>query len=285
MTKLLVTGSTGTIGRELMKALAGTAGLDVRVGLRDPRKAARGTSAVRLDWEDSTTFAPALDGIERLFLLTPFVEQFERPSRALLEAAARAGVKYVVKLSARGLTEDVPFDSGRQHARLERAVRESGMAWAFLQPTFFMDNVLTFQRLTVLEQGAFYGASGGQAVSYVSSKDVAEVAATLLARPETYAGRAYELTGGQAVTDADIARWLGAKLGREVRFVDLPLEQYRAGLEQQGVPAWQLEALVGLEDVKRQGWASDTTSTVRELLGRAPETFEAFLSRRGPDLG
>lgn len=284
MTNVLVTGATGTIGRQLVQALRRHADLSIHVGLRDPAKAPEGTRGVRLDWADPATFAPAVAGVDRLFLLTPFVEQFEAPSRAMLEAATAAGVKFVVKLSAMGLTEDAPFDSGRQHARLEKVVLGGPIAGALLKPTFFMDNVLTFQRPVILEQGAFYGASGGQGVTYVSSRDVGAVGAAMIADPTRFAGRSVELTGPAAITDAEIARLIGQKLGREVRFVDLTLEQYRGALESQGTPAWQVEALVGLEAIKRNGWASTPNGGVADTLGRPAETFSAFLDGRGADL-
>jgi uncharacterized protein YbjT (DUF2867 family) len=284
MANVLVTGATGTIGRQLVQALRRHPALSIHVGLRDPAKAPEGTRGVRLDWADPATFAPAVAGVERLFLLTPFVEQFEGPSRAMLEAAAAAGVKFIVKLSAMGLTEDVPFDSGRQHARLEKALMGGPIPGALLKPTFFMDNVLTYQRQVILDQGAFYGASGGQCTTYVSSRDVGAAGAAMIADPARFAGRAVELTGPAAIADAEIARLLGQKLGREVRFVDLTLDQYAGALKSQGTPGWQVEALVGLEAIKRNGWASTPNSGVADTLGRPAESFADFLAGRGADL-
>ncbi|MFO0555042.1 MAG: NmrA family NAD(P)-binding protein [Polyangiaceae bacterium] len=279
MTRIFVTGATGTIGSELVRALGKHAGLDVTVGMRDPGRAPKGTTGVRFDWADPKTFGPALEGVERVFLLTPFMADFEAPSRGLIEAARGAGARFIVKLSARGLSEDVPFDAGRQHARLEKALAAGPTPWALVKPTFFMDNVLKFQRGPVLEQGAFYGASGGQPVTYVSSRDVGEVAAAILASPEKYKNRGYELTGPAGVTDAQVAELLSRKIGRAVRFVDLELDAYKGALESQGTPAWQVEALVALEGVKRNGWASDTTSTISEVLGRPAESYASFLER------
>lgn len=284
MTTVLVTGSTGTIGREVVRALQGR-GLDVVVGLRDPsRGAPEGARAVKFDWADRETHASAVVGIDRLFTLTPFVPEVSELAASVIAAAKKAGVSFVVDLSAIGASEDGPVEGGRNHARIERFIKESGISYAILQPTFFLDNVLTFQRDAILGQGAFYGASGGQPVSYVSSADIGAVAATVLADPNAYAGRTLVLTGGEAVTDADIASLLSKLRGREVRFVDLPLDQYRGGLVQQGVPEWMADGMVALESVKRNGWAASISPDVATVLGRAPETLQAFMERNASRL-
>lgn len=284
MTTVLVTGSTGTIGREVVRALQGR-GLDVVVGLRDPsRGAPEGTRAVKFDWADLETHASAVEGIDRLFTLTPFVPNVAELAASVIAAAKKAGVSFVVDLSASGASEEAPMEGGRNHARIEKCIKESGISYTILQPTFFMDNVLTFQRDAILGQGAFYGASGGQAVSYISSADIGAVAATVLADPGAYAGRTLALTGGEAVTDAEVAALISKLSGREVRFVDLTLEQYREGLLQQGVPAWMVDGMVALESVKRNGWAVSVSPDVATVLGRAPETLPAFMERHAARL-
>jgi len=278
MSTVLVTGATGTIGRETVRALVAK-NVDVRVGLRDPARAPSGTKAALLDLEKPETFAAALRGVDRLFLLMPFVADAETPSRALIAEAKRAGVSFVLKLSANGVSEEAAFEAARQHARVERAVQESGMRHAILRPTFFMDNPMTFQRDAIVGQGAFYGASGGRATSYVSSRDVGEVAASVLTAPEAHHGKTYVLTGPAARTDATVAEIHGTALRRDVRFVDLELEAYRAALAAQGMPGWVTDAMVALEDVKRQGWAESVSPDVASVLGRPPESFESFASR------
>jgi uncharacterized protein YbjT (DUF2867 family) len=278
-TTILVTGSTGTIGKEVVRALL-SRGFAVRLGLRDPSRAVpRGATAVRLDWADATSFEGALAGVDRVFLLTPFIEDFETPARAFVAAAARAGVTFLVKLSAAAVAEDAPFSAARQHAHLEKAVTTSGSSWALLRPTFFMDNVFTFQREVVVASNEFHGASGGQPVAYVSSRDVGEVAAAVLADPTRHSGRTYELTGAP-LRDAEVAAALSLAAGRPIRYVDHTVEEHRASLVASGAPGWVVEAMNALEGVKRQGWASTPSSAVAELLGRPPETFTDFAARQ-----
>jgi uncharacterized protein YbjT (DUF2867 family) len=279
MTTVLVTGATGTIGSQVVKALAGS-GLDVHIGVRSPEKTSvPGATKVRFDWADPASFEAAFAGVDRLFLLTPFQEEFETVSKAAILAAKKVGVKHIVKLSAFGASEEAPLDGVRQHARVEKALAESGVAYTLLQPTFFMDNMLNYQAGSIKEQGAIYGASGGQRSSYVSSADVGAVAAAVLRSPEAHAGKTYILTGGEALSDAEVASLIGKALGKEVNFVDLELSQYEGGVRQAGTPEWQVAALVGLESIKRNGWAAGTTTTIRDILGRAPETYASYLDR------
>lgn len=281
MTNILVTGATGTIGKETVRALA-SRGLSVRVGLREPARGPAGVEAVRLDWDDPTTFAGALAGIDRVFLLTPFIEDAETPARAFLAAAAKAKVSFIVKLSAAGVSEEAPFEAARQHARVEKALAHSGVPYAILRPTFFMDNVFTFQRDALAGEGAFHGASGDQPVAYISSRDLGEVAAALLAEPARHHGKTYDLTGGAAVRGSELAELLSAALGKPIRYADHSIEDYAAGMRAHGAPGWVIEAMSALETIKRNGWASAVSPTVAEILGRAPETYQAFLARTAP---
>lgn len=283
MSKILVTGATGTIGRQVALALARD-GVPVRAAVRDPAKAAdlaeAGVELVSLDFSDPQRVAAAFDGVDRLFLLTPFVEHPMPMIDAVLTAARAAGVRHIVRLSAAGADASSQFALAREHGEIEAAVQHSGAGWTILQPTFFMDNLVNFGGAqTIAAEGRFYGAAGEGKSSYVSSADVGAVAATILRDPDPHHGRTYVLTGGEALSNHELAALVGELRGEPVTYVDLTLEQQRAGLEQQGVPGWMIDGFVGLEAVKRAGWAEAVSPVVQTILGRAPETYRTFLQR------
>jgi uncharacterized protein YbjT (DUF2867 family) len=281
---ILVLGATGTIGGEVARQLFARPA-SVRVGVRTPSKAdaleRAGAEVKRFDFDARSTWSAALAGVDRLFVVAPFVAGFAEPVEALIAAAKAAGVQHIVKLSAMGVSDEAPFELGRQHARADASLQASGLSHTILRPTFFMDNIFNFHGHTIEADGAFYGASGGQSMAYVSSRDIGAVGVEALLNPSVHDGQIYVLTGGEALTDDAVAQRVGDALHKPVQFVDLPLEHLQAGMESQdGMPDWLVEALVALENVKAQGWASQVSPDVQKVLGRSPERFDTWLADR-----
>jgi uncharacterized protein YbjT (DUF2867 family) len=280
--KTLVTCASGTISSQLVTELR-QQGVDTRAGVRDTSKAQRlarlGAEVVACDLDSASSLEEALDGVENLFLLSPFVEDMVPSLELAVRAARAAGVRFILRASASGANPNAELPIAAQHGRCEGIVKESGIGWAILQPTFFQDNFLTAHKPALLSQGTFYGASGGGKTAYVSTRDIAQVAAQILIAPSPHRGRTLVLTGPEALGDAEAALVLSRALGKPVSFTSLTGEQYRQGLLQQGVPVWAANDLVGLERVKAQGRAASLARTVREMLGRPAESFAAYVER------
>jgi uncharacterized protein YbjT (DUF2867 family) len=203
------------------------------------------------------------------------VEQTE----AFLAAAKKAGVEHVVKLSAAGASEDTPAQAIRNHAIAEKRVSTSGLGYTILRPTFFMDNVITFQRESLVNEKRFYGAAGDGQIAYVSSADIGRVAAAVLTDPRRYHGQVLEITGNETLNENQLAALLSDVSRSEIRYVDVGAERHAQSLRDAGTPDFFVEALSFLETVKREGWAQATTATVEEVTGKAPETYASFLAR------
>ena len=290
MTKILVTGATGNVSSQILQHLLdrGTAPSSLRAGVRDPAKAQSladaGVEVVRYDHDEPATLAAAFDGVDRAFLLIPFVPGFAELGAQAVDAAKAAGVKHVVKLSAFGADASSDFWLAKNHGQSDEAVANSGLGYTIIRPTFFQDNILNFSGDTLESQSTFYGASGDQPVAYVSSNDVAAVAAEVLLHPDAHAGKTYDLTGGEAVTNAELAALLGKVAGKPITYTDLTLDQYADGARQNGTPEPYVEAFAGLENIKAQGWAAPVSPHVQQVLGRVPESYAAFLERNAPRL-
>jgi uncharacterized protein YbjT (DUF2867 family) len=270
------------VGSHVVEALRAR-GADVRAGVRSPEKATRlaeiGAEVVELDFEAPETLASAMAGVDRLFLLNPFSDALPAQARATVAAAREAGVTFVLHISAIGAGEDAPLAVGRMHGAADKAVIDSGIPYALLQPTFFQDNIIKFHLGTVLGQGAFYGASGTGRTSYISARDIADVAAAILLAPDAHLSRSYVLTGPEAISDDELAGLVSKVAGREVKYMDLTSEQLAGGMRQQGAPDWMIDALVGLEGIKAAGYAADVSPAVEQILGHKGETYESFLQR------
>ncbi|MEM1415852.1 MAG: SDR family oxidoreductase [Myxococcota bacterium] len=287
MTDVLITGATGTVGSQVAHALL-DAGITPRIAVRDPAKAealvATGATAVRFVWGAPETYAEALAGVRAAFLLVPFVEGFDALVGPALDAAKAAGVQHIVKLSAAGADAGSDFDLARWHGRGDAAVAESGLGWTVLRPTFFQDNLVNYQGASIRATGAFYCASHGGKTAWISARDIGRVAATVLRDPAPHAGRIYDLTGPEALADDEVAALAATARGADVRYVDLEDAQLAASLREGGAPTFFVDAMVGLEGVKAEGWAAPITSDVERVTGQAPERFVEFLARRGDAL-
>src|SRR6266513_1248764 len=144
---VLVTGATGTIGRDLVKIFSEN-GVPVRAGVRDQAKARKQFGAdialATFDFEDAASFPDALKDVEKVFLLPPLTPNQMAVVNAFIDATKRAGVRHIVKLSVIGADTDPPYTFGKWHAAADRHIRESGLAFTFLRPNSFMQNFMTY---------------------------------------------------------------------------------------------------------------------------------------------
>lgn len=282
MAKIVITGATGTIGQEVVRALL-EAKEDVRVVTRYPGKVSDlqrlGAEVVEGDLDYPPSLAKAFQGAERLFLLTGFVEDCVPQVRNAALAAKAAGVRFILRMSAAGADPTSQFSLAKHHGESEDLVKGSGLAWAVIRPNFFMDNLINYAGATLKSDAMFYGAANEGKTAYVSSRDVGESAAAILRDPEKHAGKTFDLTGGEAVSEADVARLASEAAGREIKYLNLKPEDLRNGFIVNGVPAWMADAMIGLESIKANSWGAATSSAVQELTGRPPETFKAFFER------
>jgi len=264
---ILVTGAAGTVGSEVVKELKGR-GASFKVGYRNRRTP--GVDGVAIDLEKPETLAPALRGVETVFLLSSSVA----PERNLVAAAKAAGVKRIVKLSVWGAADE-GFAFGRWHRAVERAIEASGLAWTFLRPNGFMQNVVNFMGTTIKSQNAFYHSAGDAKISHVDARDIGAVAARALT-DAGHEGKAYALSGPESLSYSEIAATLSKALGREIRYVAVSDEDYKKGAMAAGIPEPYAEALIDLNRHYRTGQLSQVTGEVRAVSGRDPIRFEQF---------
>lgn len=187
-----------------------------------------------------------------------------------LDVALGAGVEHMALLSLQG-AERLRFVP---HAQLERYLEESGAGYTFLRPSFFMQN-LTTTHLPELRRGEIYVPAGGGRTSFVDVRDVAEAGAVVLTE-DGHAGRAYELTGSEALTYGEVAARFTAATGREIRYADpSPLAFFRH-MRARGVATGQIVVMEAIYATARLGIAGRVTPDLARLLGRAPRTVDDF---------
>jgi len=257
-----------------------------RALVRSPEKADSierlGLEAALGDFEQPDTLDAAMTGCDHLFLLSPPSPHQPEQERNAIDAAKRAGVGHVVALSVLGSSPDASVAFGRWHGEIDRHLAESGLPHTLLLPSGFMQNFLASAQ-TVAEQGVLYGMTGETRVSYIDTRDVAAVAARVLTSPG-HEGKAYALTGPEALSGDEVAERLSAATGRQVRYVDVPPDTFRA-LAGAGLPGWLVDRLIELNTMMGAGHAAGVTDEVATLLGRQPRTFEQFAAEHRAAFG
>lgn len=273
---ILVTGATGTNGRELVDEL-NKRRVPFRAMLRDAKKRdvlPEGIDAVEGDFTKPDTLAQALDGIDHAFLVSPPSEGSAQLEKNFIAAAKDAGVAHVVKLSVIGADRKSPSRFQRSHREVEIELENSGMGWTNLRPNLFMQMTLSY-RPTIVSQNAIFASAGSSRISTVDVRDIAAVAAVALTEAG-HEGKSYVITGPQPLTHTDIASQLSEALGKQVRYVDVPYSVSRDALLQMGVPAWQVEGIIELNDMYKRGEATDISDTVRSVAKKEPIAFAQF---------
>ena len=189
---ITVTGSTGTIGTELVRLLS-EAGAPTRAVYRRAKNTPSLESVVWLkaDLQDDSVLEPVLAGTTRLFLLSGNDAGFGELQIRTLRVAQRLGVEHVVKLSALGASGHSNSGIAREHWEVEQAVQQSTMTWTILRPHSFMQNWLGEVAETVRAEGAIYSPIADGRVPYIDTRDIAAVGAEALLDPEAHAGRKY----------------------------------------------------------------------------------------------
>lgn len=286
--RILVIGGTGATGAEAVRHLVAH-GAQVRVVTRDPSAAAdnpalQGAELVAGDSSQPETLKEAFEDVEKVYLVPPTHPGWDETQSATIDMAAAAGVRHLVKLSVFEADPDEPSLILRFHHRGEQEIERHGMAFTHIRANSFFQNVLLLDAPAVQAQSCFYSCVGDAKFAKIDARDIGEVVATVLTEPG-HENRTYELTGPAALSYDDIAAELSRACGREIRYVDMPPDDYAALLTSVGVPQWLAEEFATLygRGKQRAGASGRTTSTVEDLLGRPPRSFAEW-SREHADL-
>ncbi|CCH00830.1 NmrA family protein [Fibrella aestuarina BUZ 2] len=281
MTTLLITTPTGNVGLETLRALAmrpERPTLRIIGGVRRPeqdRTRLEGLvdQLVPFDFSEPGTVAAALQGVDKVLLVRPpQLADVDRYFRPLIEAMTRARLKQVVFLSLQG----VENNTLTPHHKIEQLIREAGLPYTMLRPSFFMQNLSTTHRREIAERNEIYIPAGNERTNLIDVVDIGEVAALVLATGQ-HLNKAYELTGTEALTYTEIAAILTEVLGRPITYKapSVLAFVYRKWLVEKQPLSFVL-VMVALYTVARLGKAAGQTSVFQELTGQLPRTFRQF---------
>jgi (4-alkanoyl-5-oxo-2,5-dihydrofuran-3-yl)methyl phosphate reductase len=275
---ILVTGATGTVGRELVAELI-RRGANVRALSRNPAATAfpAGVETVRADLGDPGTLGLALAGIEQVFMLATGPARLDHET-SLVAAARRAGAARLVKLSALTAEDSTASDIiTRWHRAAEQAVTGSGLSWTILRPGAFMSNTLSWVGM-IRHQGQVFAPLTDVRTAAIDPADVAACAAAVLLE-DGHEGQAYSLTGPELISARDQAAVLGEVLGREIAITEIPAEAARQRMIQAGMPAQIADAVLATLACAGTGPGALVQPAVRQLTARPPRPFRDWATR------
>lgn len=287
--RVLVTGATGTVGGAVMRLLRE----DARAGKLELVGAARseasaeklrrdGFTPVAFDFDDPATLRPALRGVDAVFLLTGYSVDMLVHSKRVLDAAKVEDVRHVVHLGALA-AENTSHAHFAWHQLIERAIEGMGFGWTHLHPSFFMDTVWNG---FVHRPDRLVHFVGDRRVSFISSDDMAAVAAAALRDPAAHAGKAYPLAV-EALTFSEVVAILSEVTGRSVEYRPRPASDLLSIMERQGAEKLYAEGLAeGIAEIERGSLpeAGSTFDTVERVTGRKPVLWRDFASARLSDV-
>ena len=282
---ICITGAGGTLASDLVRQLE-AADIPFRAAHFSKAKAdaaqARGGDAVVIDYDHPATLRAAFQGCEEVFLLGPNLVNQQELERNAVQAAKEAGVRHIVKQSVMD-AEGEGYSFAKVHRPVERAIESSGIAWTFLRPNSFMQNVVTFMAPTIRAEGLFYSSSGEARISHVDVRDIAAVALRALT-DASHAGKAYTLTGPEALTYDQLASELSKAVGRPIRHVSIPPEDLERAMLGEGLPEEIADRLLDLERYYRENRASRVTNDIMQVTGRKPRPFAQYARDCAPAL-
>ena len=271
---ILVTGASGTLGRLVVQALVNRR-TPVRALTRDsthipPRD---GLEIAQGDLGDERSLEGALRGVSAVFAIVAG-EQLATQDQNLVEAAARAKVDHLVKLSVLSAGYEAEDPITKWHRQGERVVRHSGIDWTILRANAFMSNALNWAE-TIRSHTTVYAPFAGAPVSAVAPDDIAEVACECLATPRSR-GSILELTGPAALSVRQQVSVLSRVLGRDLRAVDAPAQEVRAAMTKGGMSATMADAVVAMLAQAEKPFSSKVSDGVHAMLGRRATSFEVW---------
>ncbi|RLA42331.1 MAG: SDR family NAD(P)-dependent oxidoreductase [Deltaproteobacteria bacterium] len=274
---ILVIGGTGNIGSAVVQMLV-EKGEKFEVLARDPLKTAKilgpNVNLVEGDLSIPDTISTAMVGVDKLFLVTPLhLDQVAMKSTAI-QAAKKAGVKHIVMSTGIGASPNADVEVGRWHGQSQEEVKATGISYTFLQPGFFMQNMLMFAE-QISSMGQFFMPLGAAKVNWVDARDIAAVGVVALTE-DGHENTEYPILGPETMTCVEMAKILSSVAGKEIQYVDVQPEAARQSMLDMGMPEKLADIMNELYALGPEGYLDFTNDIVEKVTGYQPRLFQQF---------
>ncbi len=273
--KILVTGATGKLGREVVKKLIEKEE-QVIAGVRDIEKAKEmGLNDVELrefNYDAPATFKDALAQVGAIFMVAPpqdpIVYDHIKP---LFDRALEYNVDKIVSLSSLG----VKTGDSTGFGKVDRLIEASPMEYTFIRPNWFMQNFIRLANNGLGKKGVIKVPAGKAKTSFIDVRDIAAIAAEALAE-DNHNGKTYELTGQEAIDHYQAAEIISEATGKKIQYDEITQEEFSNALKKQGMLEPRIKVNEYLFSSIRDGKTETITGDLKEALGRDPIDFKTF---------
>ena len=278
---IAVVGATGNTGRAVVKELQAL-GEDPVCLVRNADKArdvlGPNAKTAVAELTDKGGLEKALQGVTSVFVVTGHNPAMVEQQGNVMEAAEKAGAKYLVRVSGgRAVVgPDVPSVVGRGHHAIEEALRNSKLGWVILRPGLFMQN--SFAQVALIKEGKMVmPVAKDKPMALTDVRDTGAVGARILANPAPHAGKSYEFTG-KLTTYGDLAEAFSQVLGKPISYIQATVEQIEATMKSRNMPDWLVTHLVFIAKVSIDGgFSNENTQPIKDIVGRDPITIRKFV--------
>jgi NAD(P)H dehydrogenase (quinone) len=279
---IAVVGATGNTGRAVFKELKALGQNPVAV-VRNADKAREVLGAdakiAVAELTDKAALEKALAGVESVFVVTGHNPGMVEQQNNVLDAAIKAGAKYLVRVSGGAAVAfpGSPSVVGQGHLAIEDRLKNSGIQWVILKPGLFMQNTFG-QAAGIKNDGKLVStAPADLGIAYTDVRDTGALAARILIDPKPHAGKTYEFTG-KTVTSPQIAQAFSEVLGKPVNYIPVTLEQNEQAVKSRGLPEWlTTHMLVVGKGTATGGFSNENTKPIRDIVGREPIGIKKFV--------
>lgn len=281
MPNILITGATGNVGIEVIKALQKLLlPLNIIAGLRNIHEDSGkmqnyNIACVNFDVTNPSTFTLAFKDIDVLFLLRPpQISGVKKYFVPLIKSANEAGIKHIVFLSVQGVKRSniIP------HNKIERLIVESKIAYTFLQPAYFMQNFTTTLHDELVYKKRIYLPAGNAKFTLIDVRDIGKVAAEILTNTAIHINKSYELTSQKKVSFHEMTVKLSNGLGFKINYESPNLLNFYLAKRKEKTPSMLILVLIMLHYLPRFQKEPTTTNCVEEITGNKPISFESFIN-------
>jgi uncharacterized protein YbjT (DUF2867 family) len=278
--RILVTGSTGKVGKEVINQLV-TKGLpvraaDINVEWVEAAAKAEGWKDVEFalfNYDQPETFGPVLEGVERMFIVPPLLSPTQHEQIiAFIKFGETTGVKHIVNLSQMGSDEikDLPLRKG------EIYIEGCGIPYTHLRPNWFCQNFNTMHMAGIKEHGEIAIPAEDIKSSYIDVRDIAAMGVAALTEGEKHWNKAYTLTSGEAIDNDEVVRLISKASGKDIKYTSVSEDAYREALLAAGMTEGAAEMALNLYRLMRNGGTTAVSSDVPDVLGRDAISFEQY---------